>query len=228
MRILVTTLLITTIIQNCFAQYKEREEVKYFSRDQIIFDLNYNYWLESESITNFKWNSYGCSFYAMYNLIGKNSNSCFAAGFGISMENINLGSQPVDSLGYTVFKPIPSNVEYTKNKIALTYLDIPVEIRIRTNPNEKRKNFKLYLGGKFGYLLNNHLKYIGDDISTGKWVKYKTYWLPNISKYRYGLTARMGFGKLNISAYYALNTLFEENKAIEIYPINIGFSLFLF
>jgi len=210
------------------AQNKNNEAVKYFGRDQVIFDLNYNYWIDNENTTRQNINSYGCSFYIMYNLLGKYSNICFASGFGLSMENINLETQPYDSLGYTYFTIIPSNIDYQKNKIALTYLDVPLEIRIRTNPNEKRKSFKIFLGGKLGYLINNHLKYIGEDFATGKWVKYKNYYLPNISPFRYGLTCRIGFGKFNITGYYALTTLFKENKSAEIYPVNIGISMILY
>jgi Outer membrane protein beta-barrel domain len=226
MRFIQTIFIILSIHLFSFAQNKD--EIKYFARDQIIFDLNYNYWIDNESVSDQKWNSYGCGIYAMYNLLGKNSNICFSSGFGLSMENINMGTQPIDSAGKTLFYNIPSNIDYQKNKISLTYVDIPLEIRIRTNPNKKRKSFKIYFGGKFGYLINNHIKYIGEDFTTGKWIKYKTYNLPNIDPFRYGLTARLGFGKLNLSGYYALNTLFNKNKSNEIYPLNIGISLFLF
>lgn len=228
MQKLILFILILLFAEILNAQNKKNEDVKYFARDQVIFDLNYNYWIDDDNITQQKLNSYGCSFYTMYNLLGRYSNVCFAAGFGLSMENINLETQPYDSAGFTHFVKIPSNIEYQKNKIALTYLDVPVEIRIRTNPNEKRKSFKIFLGGKFGYLINNHLKYIGEDLVTGKWVKYKKYYLPNISTFRYGLSCRIGFGKFNVTGFYALSSLFEENKSPEIYPVNIGLSMILY
>lgn len=206
----------------------ERKQVKYFARDQFIFDFNYNYWLDKENKSKQKWNSFGYEFSVMYNLIGKNSNVCIAGGFGLSFENKNLETIPKDSATNTYFLAIPSNIDYRKNKINLTYINIPLEIRIRTNPNEKRKSLKIYLGGQFSYLLSNHNKYIGEDLNTTSWIKVKHYNLPNISPFRYGVTLRIGFGKLNLKGYYALNTLFEESKAPEIYPINIGVSLFLF
>lgn len=223
----VIIVLFSFLFLNLNAQIKELKELKYFARDQVIFDLNYNYWMEDETTTQQTWNSFGCSFYAIYNLIGKHSNICLASGFGMSIENINLETQPDYSSGKTVFTPIQPNIDYSKNKIALTYLEVPLEIRIRTNPNPKRKSFIIYIGAKAGYLINNHMKYVGDDV-TGKWVKYKLFDIENIMKYRYGATFRIGFGKLNISGFYSLTSLFEKEKGPEIIPVNIGISLFLF
>ena len=179
------------------AQYIEKDEVKYFASDQIIIDLNYNHWEDESNSVGQEWNSIGCGIYAIYNLIGKYSNICLAGGFGINMQNINLSTQPDETSAITVFYQIPDGTDYKKNKIALTYAEIPLEIRIRSNPNTKQKSFKLYLGTKFGYLINNHLKYEGEDPTTGEWIKYKTYNLPNISYYSYGITGRIGFGKIH-------------------------------
>jgi hypothetical protein len=42
--------------------------------------------------------------------------------------------------------------------------------------------------------------------------------------YRYGVMTRIGFGKFNLTGYYALTSLFEENKGPDIIPFSIGFS----
>jgi hypothetical protein len=184
--------------------------------------------------------------------LGK-SNFSFAVGLGIGCHNLYSNAWAVkqsyadsmgtSSLGFaytgkTVFAKLPDSaggmdVTYKNNKMTNIYLDLPIEFRFRTR-NEGQK-FKFAIGFKIGYLLSSHSKYSGNDIkwnyTTNSWdlnsadnIKTKTYRVPNLQTYRMGPTLRIGWGWVNISAYYSLTKLFKKNKfdGPEMYPISVG------
>ena len=213
---------------NIFGQYKAKKEVKYFTRDQLFIDITYNHFIEAPEYLDQKWNSFGSNIFIMYNLLGKHSNIGLATGFGISFANFASNTYIDETNPTTIFSVIPDTLNYQKSQISTTYIDLPVEIRLRTNPNEKKKSVKFYLGFKLGYLLNNKTKYKGDDFVTGKHTKIRKYDLPNINPFRYGPYFRIGYSKLTVTGYYALYELFDKNKAPKIAPISLGISIIIF
>jgi hypothetical protein len=183
--------------------------------------------------------------------IGK-SNFSFAVGAGIGCHNLYSNAVPVretsvDSsvaslyvyTGNTIFSKLPSaigtqEIKVKNNKLSLVYVDVPIEFRFRTK-NEGQK-FKFAIGFKIGYLLSSHTKYHGNDIhynnATGDWglnsdkdLKIKTYKVPNIETYRMGPTLRVGWGWVNVSAYYSLTKLFKKGKGPDMYPLSIGLTI---
>ena len=76
-------------------------------------------------------------------------------------------------------------------------------------------------------LISSHTKYVGEGMSFGTYqdkMKVKHYSVPNINKFRYGVTARFGYGPFNLIAYYSLSKLFEDNLGPELTPISVGIS----
>ena len=47
----------------------------------------------------------------------------------------------------------------------------------------------------------------------------------NLSQFRYGLTARIGYGGFRVFANYYPTPLFEEGKGPELYPFTVGLIL---
>lgn len=197
--------------------------------DQIIFNVLSNTWLNSPKNIKLMPVSLGVEAYAMTPIIGKKSSFSIAIGFGVGANNIHNNSLPYDSLEVTYFSPIPGNYEYVKNKITTAYVDIPLEFRFRTKPNFKKRNFKIALGGKFGYLISNYIKYNGEDFrnSTSKYVKFKEFNVDNITKIRYGAFVRIGYGKINAIVNYSLSPLFEKDKGPDVVPVSFGLSFTL-
>ncbi|PIP55096.1 MAG: hypothetical protein COX07_01740 [Bacteroidetes bacterium CG23_combo_of_CG06-09_8_20_14_all_32_9] len=194
--------------------------------DQIVVNLLSNTWLNSPANMKLMPVSIGAEVYVMNPLIGKKSALSLAIGFGVGANNIHNNCLPYDSLEVTYFSQIPGNFEYEKNKITTAYVDIPVEIRFRTKPNIKNRNFKVALGGKFGYLISNYIKYRGEDFKTSsnKIVKFKEYNINNVLPFRYGAFLRVGYGKINFIVNYTLSSLFEKNKGPDVIPVSFGFS----
>lgn len=194
--------------------------------DQLIINLLSNTWLDAPENVKLMPVSIGCELYSMSPVFGKKKSFSGALGFGIGVNNVHLNSLPFDSLDATHFMEIPGGYEYTKNKITVAYADIPFELRYRTKPNIKKRNFKISVGGKFGYMISNYLKYKGQDFrnSSTKIAKFKEYNISNILEYRYSAYLRAGYGKINFIINYTLSPLFEKDKGPDVIPVSFGFS----
>ncbi|OPZ99595.1 MAG: hypothetical protein BWY70_00928 [Bacteroidetes bacterium ADurb.Bin408] len=226
-----------------FAQTEPDTTVTDFSRgkrdklkreDFVVSELFCDFWQNlptQPDVMKSKTLNRGYNAYAMYdNPLGK-SNISLAFGVGITINNLYSNAMPFEVLdstgnvtGKTEFLNIPDNIKYKNNKMTLFYVDVPFEIRIRTK--NAGDNFKFNIGVKAGYMLQSHTKYEGDrfDNIAGK-IKYKEYNIPNIEKLKYGVTARIGYGKYNVSVYYSLSKLFTAAKGPEMYPISVGIAL---
>ncbi|MDD3875204.1 MAG: outer membrane beta-barrel protein [Bacteroidales bacterium] len=171
----------------------------------------------------------------MDNPLGK-SNFSVAFGVGLSFHNLYSNSilkRELDTLnrytGNTEFIEIEDKYNFQKNKLTLMYIDIPVEFRFRTK--SVTDNFKFAIGFKAGYNVKNYTKYAGDQLDgtlnqdgTAATIKTKDFNIQNIERIRYGITARIGYGKYNLTAYYALTPLMTKGKSKgdEMFPISVG------
>lgn len=108
---------------------------------------------------------------------------------------------------------------YKKNKLATTYLVLPLILEFQIPVGEKERALFFGLGATGSVKLGSHTKLI--DNNDDKKKTHKDY---NLSPFRYGLTARMGFGGLNLYANYSMVPLFEKNRGPELYPFSVGLS----
>jgi hypothetical protein len=225
--------------------------------DRIMVDVFTDIWMNApdDSVMSISAINRGASAYVLRDFPIGQSNFSFAVGLGISCHNLYSDAWPVretvkDSsnipygysfTGKTVFAKLPDTasgleVGYKNNKMTNVYLDLPIEFRFRTK-NEGQK-FKFALGFKIGYLLSSHTKYRGDDLlwdyadhtwsmNSSEMIKSKMYKVPNLEFYRMGPTIRIGWGWVNISAYYSLTKLFKKNSfnGPEMYPISVGLTI---
>jgi Outer membrane protein beta-barrel domain len=207
---------------------KEKKEPK-GGRDRLVIDLNWNGWITKPDDINVKWYGRGIGLYFMYDMPFGNSPFSIAPGFGLGSDNIfhnGLFSQDTIS-GTTFLKPIPDTITYNNNKLNTTYLEVPLEIRYRSEPDSKNRSFKVAIGFKAGFLLQSYVKYSGNATTFGiprDDAKIRHYRVPNINDIRYGLTFRVGYGPFNLKAFYSLSTLFKQGLGPEIVPLNIGIS----
>ncbi len=220
------TILLNIFYLECDAQKTINTDSIKMPNDQLILNIVSNTWLNSPGNIKLMPVSIGSEIYIMTPIIGKYSVFSIAIGSGIGVNNVHNNSLPYDSLGITNFNPIPGSFEYEKNKITTAYIDIPLEIRFRTQPNIKKRNFKVALGGKIGYLISSYIKYRGEDfrVSSSKIVKFKEYNVNNVLPYRYGVFLRVGYGKMNLIVNYTISQLFEKDKGPDVIPVSFGFS----
>lgn len=168
----------------------------------------------------------GANIYAMRNFPLGKSNFAFAAGIGLGMHNLYSNSTLQDTSGISFFSKMPDkttdgkDLSYKKSKLSLTYLDVPAELRFKTE-----SGFRIAIGIKVGYLINAHTKYKGDDFEDGSKTKIKISSLPNMQSWRFGPNMQIGYKWVNLTAFYSLSKVFEENLGPQIYPISLGLSL---
>ncbi len=193
--------------------------------DRIAIDVTWNHWKKSPPGINQGLYSFGFGAYWFKDMpIGKKSNAAVALGFGFESLNFHhngnfttLSSSPTISS----LVPFPNDSVIRTNKLAVNYVDIPIEFRFRTInktlEDRMKFNFKLYLGFKVGFLVNNHSKYKNDNI------KFKIYNLDHILPYRYGPYIRLGFNKISFVGFYSMTSIFDENGP-NLIPFHFGIS----
>lgn len=212
---LVMFLAFTTVV---FAQEDEiLSSSRFGKQDRIIVDVFSDLWLDAPSGVDIKDFNPGVAVNLMDEFRLGESNFHFAIGLGISAHNMMLNADMLqDSTGCTYFENFAAGYEVKRNKFTQCYVDIPLEFRFRTN---RKSPFRVTVGGKFGYMMNNHIKRVEDDL------KYKILDNDNVNKLHYGLTARIGYKFINLYAYYGMSDLFDKNKGPEMAPISVGISV---
>jgi Outer membrane protein beta-barrel domain len=173
----------------------------------------------------------GVNIFGTYNIPFGKSNFSFAIGLGLGSHNI-YGNFFVNSTSdSTALIRIPDSVKYKRSKIALTYLEIPLEFRFKSN-----SKVNVGLGFKGGFLIGSNTKYVGDGPikttnytlnATGK-QRVKFWGINNLEQFTYGPTLRIGYKWFNVTGYYMLSSLFTKNRGPEMYPISVGFVLMPF
>jgi hypothetical protein len=93
------------------------------------------------------------------------------------------------------------------------YVEVPLEIRFDTKPEDLGRSINFALGGRIGVLFDSQqkIKYHED----GQWKRLKDKQDWGLNFLRYGAYTRIGIGAFNIFGFYNLSTLFEANKGPE-------------
>ncbi len=198
------------------------------SSDRYVMEINWNYWLNAPQDIQVKPFSRGFNTFVMFDFPFKEkSHFSVALGPGLSSENVYHNGRFINTDTTTQLVPINDSIKYKRNKLNTNYLEAPLEFRFRTKPLVKSYRLKIAVGLRGGMLISSHIKFIGQGTAFGQPgdnVKIKEYKVPNLAKYRYGLTARVGFGPFNFIGYYGLSTLFDQGLGPAIVPVSIGFT----
>lgn len=173
--------------------------------------------------------SRGFNIYFMYDVVLGNSPMSIAPGIGIGTSNYYHRSRIYSDSVQTHFSPIAKDeYDIKKNKLGLTYVDIPVELRYRSKPNSRNTSWKLAAGFKLGFRIADKWKYKGLDPRSGtpgEQVKFKEFNVDNLERLRYGVTLRGGYGALNLFVHYYFSDIFESGKGPGFNPISFGISI---
>lgn len=190
-------------------------------QDRFLIELHNDHFIGMPDSMDVQVYSPGFDAHIMYDYpFSEQSVFSFAWGYGFSSFNIhhNGSFEEDEESGSTFFRPYPENYNYRKNKVSVNFVEIPLEFRLRTRGI---RQFKMAVGAKVGYVVNVHTKVVDDD------GKRKFYQVPNLLRYRYGLTGKIGVGRINISGFYSLSPFLEEGQGPELIPFSVGLSLVL-
>ncbi len=145
-------------------------------------------------------------------------------GLGIEFNNYYFdNSNSIDEVDdQVVSRPLePSNL--SKSKLTTSFLTIPLLIEGQFPNTSRDRRVFISAGIVTGLKLGSHTKvvYKNDD---GK-DKSKDKDDFNINPFRYGLTARLGYGCINVFADYYISTMFIKDKGPELHPFSMGLAL---
>jgi hypothetical protein len=105
-------------------------------------------------------------------------------------------------------------------KISLnnTYLEIPIELRFDTKPEDISRSLNIAIGARGGWMFSSNMKVkYKEDGQTKKMID-KQDW--GFTKLRYGVYTRIGIGGFNAFVFYNLTPLFQKDKG----PTNDSFN----
>ncbi len=113
--------------------------------------------------------------------------------------------------GDTLGQPNWANTLNTKKSmLTMTYIDVPLELRFSTKPDDPARSFKIAIGGRIGYLLNASTKVKYKE--NGELKKLQNHQAFNLNRLRYGASMKVFIGNFALFGYYNLTPLFESNK----------------
>ncbi len=196
-------------------------------------DFGYNLPTEKGNFNTSPMRSTTVNFYYFHDMrIGK-SKFTFHPGVGFGLDRYGFNNNRTLAYPATGDNVEMANIPFggvKKSKLITNYIDVPLELRFNTNPEDPNRSFKVSLGVKFGVLYDSFTKIkYRDDSETKKLINKQNY---NLNPIRYGAIFRVGAGNISAFGYYNLSPLFKKGKGPslneDINNITVGVSLATF
>jgi hypothetical protein len=126
-----------------------------------------------------------------------------------------------DSTGdYTDFVAFNAAANLKRAKYLAHTFEAPVEFRWHSAKNQTGNRWKIAVGGKVGYTVNQYFKYT---LNSG--TKYRDYVLPDVNQLVYGGYLRLGIGGFGVYANYNFSPIFAADRSPLVQPLTIGITL---
>jgi hypothetical protein len=200
--------------------------------DHLMIQLGYLSWQGAPDSINTGGLPRSLNIYFMMDYPFKtNPHLSSAIGLGIATDNIYFKETYVgvkDQTNKLRFQDLSDTTHFKKYKLSTAYVEVPVELRFRSNPDDDNKSVKAAVGMKAGLLLNAHTK--GKTLEDKNNNTLNGYTLKENSKRffntnRVSATARIGYGHFSLFGSYQLTPLFKEGVAATIRPMSIGLTI---
>jgi hypothetical protein len=202
------------------------------SNDHFFIQLGYLAWTGKPDSIKTKGLPRTLNIYVMLNFPFKtNPHWSVALGPGIASDNMYFDKMTVGIARPTPsvqFRNVADTAHFKKYKLSTNYLEAPVELRYRFNPQDDRKSVKIAVGAKVGVMINGHVKgvnleSVSDQTINDYTAKESTKRFFN--KQRLSLMGRVGVGSFTVFASYAITPLFQEGLGPAIHPLSIGLNI---
>ena len=194
------------------ASYELSKEI--YREDQIYFGSSY--FIQSESITDFKQNGFSGNFqFGFIRDFPINNSSTRAIGVGLGYERNFFTSniQPVKENNEINYNIVVSKFLESKNKMSYSSIVIPLEYRWRKSSIDKFKFWRIYSGFK---LKKNFPLY--SNPSYGSELK-----IDEINDWTNSIYLNAGYNTWNISLEYDLIPLIKNKQTVQGELLNISF-----
>ena len=138
--------------------------------------------------------------------------------YGLGVEMFNFRFDKSISFREDIEKNVKFDVvPFTKNKLLVKYLTVPVQINFSPNPTNK-KAFYASIGMSAGYLWNAKNKQI-----SGERGKEKFRGNFNLNDWRFATIGELGVGAVRLYGSFANSNLFNENQSfVDMQPFAVG------
>ncbi len=137
-------------------------------------------------------------------------------GLGVEMFNFRF-DKPISFREDIVTNIKMDVVSFTKNKLLVKYLTVPVQINFSPNPTNK-KAFYASIGMSVGYLWNAKNKQI-----SGERGKEKFRGNFNLNDWRFATIGELGVGAVRLYGSFANSNLFNKNQSfVDMQPFAVG------
>ena len=161
------------------------------------------------------------------NLIKKNVNLKY--GLGIEYDNYryktssNLSYLEKNSYINSLQAPSPvvirDSISFSKNKLALNYITVPLMLNFITNSANSKKGLSLSMGLSAGYLYGVRNKQKSEE--RGKEKNRGDY---DLERFKLSYIAEMGLGPVRLYGSYSPNSIFSKGLVMKPYTIGIRLS----
>jgi hypothetical protein len=158
------------------------------------------------------------------NLIGDNLG--IGTGLGLEFNDYRFDNQlPVKKGNGSILVDssyVSEEYNLEKGKLTTTYITVPVILEYQVPVSNDNKLF--FAAGIIGGLkLGSHSKVVYEKHGDKNKDKNRSDFY--LSPFRYGYTARVGYGFLKLFANYYDTSLFQKDKGPELYPFSMGFMI---
>jgi hypothetical protein len=158
--------------------------------------------------------------FAQYSLGFGTSHAGLVTGLGLEYNNYFFdGNNSIAEVGdFVVVDSLEGNI--AKSKLTSLFLRVPLVLEVQFPKTIRSRRVFISAGLVTGIKLASHTKVVtkGDN---GK-IRDKNNDDFNISPFRYGLTARIGYGNICVFGDYYFTPEFVAGKGPELYPFTIG------
>jgi len=220
------TIIFLVVCARVFAQKADSSEFNIYKykptpKDRLVLEVNHTGWLGVPSEFEQTLFSGGVNLMLFFDHPIRSSHFSFAWGASISSYNIHGPFNLVYKMDTVSNKVLFTSLEkrttsYNINRIGLKILEMPFEFRFRTFTDYQ---FKLSVGFKVGYVVHSFRKIYDANM------KVKLFDIEGINPLRYGVTLRMGWEQIHLTAFYSLTEFFEKGKGTPgIFPFSLGFA----
>lgn len=163
------------------------------------------------------WGSRTFNAYYQYPLrIGKSPIS-FVPGIGLSLERWKFTNQytlPSKPDADGSFPLVPANTIFpgsiNRSQLVNNYLEVPLEFRYDTSPEDIARSFSIVLGGRFGVLYDSFTKVDYSVDGENKSNKDKQW--HGMAPFRYGAYMRVGISGFSLFSYFNISPMFQDGK----------------
>ncbi len=231
MKKIVLVVIASVSVFSLSAQKKKKLGFTSQTGDHFMLQFTSDHWIGSpDSIKSHqKGFARGLNVYVMLDQRFKsNPKLSVAFGLGVGTSNMYFKNMSIDLKSKTntlPFNNLDTTNHFKKYKLTTAFLEVPIELRFSSNPDNDTKSIKAAIGFKVGTIINAHTK--GKNLQDVNGRTINSYTEKESARgffnsTRIAATARVGYGNFSLVANYQLNNIFKDGVAADVKLFQIG------